>query len=175
MRSPPVSHQVRNSLKATKGRNGKTVTFLALVVSQLATSISACAGPQGVRALMPHDQPNPQMPPPGLSSMGWGQIGPVSSRRQPPSVLALEPTAEVASSRRNSPSWCVICRIKCSITCCRMTPSCWLVSSATVFAIASMTSSASAVSTLPEPACPIPCGRKSLSMWGWRSELLPGG
>jgi hypothetical protein len=34
----------------------------------------------------------------------------------------------------------------------RMTPSCWLVSSATVFAIASMTSSASAVSTLSKPA-----------------------
>ena len=33
---------------------------------------------------------------------------------------------------------------------------CWLVSSATVFAIASITSSASPVSTLPEPACPIP-------------------
>jgi hypothetical protein len=25
--------------------------------------------------------------PPGLSSMGWGRIGPASSRRQPPSVL----------------------------------------------------------------------------------------
>ena len=36
-----------------------------------------------------------------------------------------------------------------------MTPSCWLVSSATVFAVASMTS-ASAVSTLSEPTCPIP-------------------
>jgi hypothetical protein len=32
-----------------------------------------------------------------------------------------------------------------------MTPPCWLVSSATVFAIASMTSSASSVSTLSEP------------------------
>ena len=31
-------------------------------------------------------------------------------------------------------------------------PSCWLVSSATVFAIASMTSSASALSTLSDPA-----------------------
>ncbi len=37
-----------------------------------------------------------------------------------------------------------------------MTPSCWLVSSATVFAVASMTSPASAVSTLSESACPIP-------------------
>ena len=54
------------------------------------------------------------------------------------------------SSRRNSASYCIICRIKCSITCWRMTPSCWLVSSATVFAIASMTSSASAVSSLSE-------------------------
>jgi hypothetical protein len=48
------------------------------------------------------------------------------------------------------------CRINCSITCWRMTPSCWLVIPATVFAIALMTSSASSVSTLPEPACPIP-------------------
>ena len=37
-----------------------------------------------------------------------------------------------------------------------MSPFCWLASSATVFAIASMTSSASSVSTLSEPACPIP-------------------
>jgi hypothetical protein len=36
--------------------------------------------------------------------------------------------------------------------CCRIMPSCWLVSSAAVFAIASMTSSASPVSTLSEPA-----------------------
>ena len=35
-----------------------------------------------------------------------------------------------------------------------MTPSCWLVSSATVFAIASITSSASSVSTLSDAACP---------------------
>ena len=42
---------------------------------------------------------------PGLSSMGVGRIGPVlqstPNRRQ---CFTLEPTAEVASSRRNSPS-----------------------------------------------------------------------
>ena len=52
------------------------------------------------------------------------------------------------------------------MSCWRITPPCWLVISATVFAIASMTSSASAVSTLSEPACPIPCGPKSLSIRG---------
>ena len=39
--------------------------------------------------------------------------------------FALELTAEVTSSRRNSASWCIICRTKCSITCCRIMPSCW--------------------------------------------------
>ena len=45
----------------------------------------------------------------------------------------------------------------------------------TVFAIASMTSSASAVSTLPEPACPIPqsWSQEPVHVGGWRSEL-PG-
>jgi hypothetical protein len=35
---------------------------------------------------------------------GGVEMVPYSTRSEPPSVLALEPTAEVASTRRNSPS-----------------------------------------------------------------------
>ena len=38
----------------------------------------------------------------------------------------------------------------------------------------SMTSSASSVSTLSEPACPIPCGPKGLFMWGVEVGITPG-
>ena len=65
-------------------------------------------------------------------------------------------------------------RIKCSITCWRMMPSCWLVSSATVFAIALITSSASSVSTLSEPACPIPCGPQEPVHVGVEVGITPG-
>ena len=112
---------------------------------------------------------------PPLSRLGagsnWTRAPLDPNRRQ---CFAFEPTSEVASSRRNSASSCIIWY--CSITCWRMKPSCWLVSSATVFAIASMTSSASAVSTLSEPACPIPqsWSQEPLHVGG-RSELLPGG
>ena len=39
--------------------------------------------------------------------------------------------------------------------------------------IGSMTSSASSVSTLSEPACPIPCGPKGLFMWGVEVGITP--
>ena len=58
----------------------------------------------------------------------------------------------------------------------RMSPFCWLASSATVFAIASMTSSASAVSTLSEPACPIPQSRSQEPVHvGAEVGITPGG
>ena len=90
---------------------------------------------------------------------GWGRgrIGPVlHSIRTDVSALPssrLRRSPLHGETRRRS---ALSAASNAQITCCRMTPSCRLVSSATVFAIASITSSASAVSTLSEPACPIP-------------------
>jgi hypothetical protein len=71
--------------------------------------------------------------PPGLSSIGvgsnWSGTPLDPNRRQ---CLALEPTAEVASLRRNSRRRTAI---NCSISSSRIVLSCWLVISATVFAI----------------------------------------
>ena len=102
--------------------------------------------------------------PPACPAWGWGPIGACSSRFEPPSVLHLRADCGGRLFTAKLGVVVIICRINCSITCWRMTPSCWLVSSATVFAIASMTSSASPVSTLSEPACPIPCGPKCIGL-----------
>ena len=53
-----------------------------------------------------------------LSTIGVGSE--CGGRTRVLSITALEPTAEVASSRRNSVSYCIIWCINCSITCCRM-------------------------------------------------------
>ena len=49
-----------------------------------------------------------------MSSMGVGVELAWSSRPNRRQCFALEPTTEVTSSRRNSPSYCIICRINCS-------------------------------------------------------------
>ena len=78
-----------------------------------------------------------------LVQLGGGvELDPCSSRPEPPSVLRAR--ADCGGRLFTAKLGVVvhICRINCSITCWRMTPSCWLVSSATVFAIASYDSHA---------------------------------
>ena len=70
----------------------------------------------------------------------------MSSRRQPPSVLRVR--ADCGGRLFTAKLRVVVHYLPHQML--------RLVSSATVFAIASMTSSASSVSTLSEPACPIP-------------------
>ena len=121
---------------------------------------------------------------PALSSWGRVKIARCQSARpsfSKPDASRRDPLSQCRAWRRSricsvfSPELnfvVLISRINCSIRCWRIVPSWREVSSATVFAIASITSSASSVSTLSSPlvlflvvprACP--CG-------GWRSELL---
>ena len=86
------------------------------------------------------------------------------NRRQ---CFALELTAEVASSTTKfSVVVHYLRRINCSTTCCRMTPGCWLVSSAAVIAIASITLS---TSTLSDVAVAGYSPKKSLTLINQKS------
>ena len=96
------------------------------------------------------------------SSMSGVELDPCSSRPEPPSVLRVR--ADCGGRLFTAKLGVVAHQLLDHLL--ADEPTCWLVSSATVFATASITSSASAVSTLSEPACPIPCGPKSLSRGG---------
>ena len=105
--------------------------------------------------------------PPGLSSMGGGSI-----RNRAPSQSVLRVRADCGGRLFTAKLGIIVHYLPHQLLDHLLADDRILL---TVFAIASMTSSASAVSTLPEPACPIPqsWSQEPVHVGGWRSEL-PG-
>ena len=84
--------------------------------------LAAALRDNGGGKLITTDPLHPQMPP-GLSNMGWRQFDTVLSRPEPPSVLRARADCGGRLFTAKLGVESVICRIKCSITCWRTTPS----------------------------------------------------